>query len=470
MPVLVLLPVAVSAADADTVVMTVAGYDVSLSEFRQYIDGNRGIAANSGLDVDDYAKMYVNYKMKVRAAVDAGIDTTESFRKEFASYRGFELDNFIVDGDYLETTARRSYEESEKLIGNAGLYHLASISFAPENDSEKERSRCIRLSDSIYQALKDGADFTDLALRFSTDKFASRGGDMGWYSLSQIPEGIIPLILPLKEREFTEPFVDIDRMCILKYLEHRDLGTYEENRAELYEWMASNDALMEKAKLRMAEKYSGGTNWGLSDPDSIISYMTDNLENVCPEFNGISREYHDGLLLFEISNREIWSKVQNGSGDLARFFESNPRLFKFDVPCFKGMVFFCRTEENFNEISEILEGHPLEEWFNLVVAYNSSDIKVRVLRGSNDNGVFFKGQNEYVDKLVFDEGSFEPKNGYPYTHVMGHVISRPETLSDDFKGISEIYQSRLEKEWLKTLHKKYRYKINKKVLKQVAVK
>lgn len=460
--------ITIFAAD-DPIVMTVAGYDVSLSEFRHYLDGNSSVKSEKELSVNDFAKIYVNYKMKVQAAVDAGIDTTRSFIDEFNAYRSFEIEQFNKDNDFLENTAKRSYEESVKEVGEAGLMNYGSISFEPANKSEEEAWRCKNLADSIYQALLDGADFSSLVARYSTDKYAEKGGDMGWYSVSMIPEGIVPFIYDLEVGEVTEPFVDINRVCILKYLNHRDLGTYEENRQSLYEWMYSRPALIREAGLRMADKYSDGSNWGMSDPDSIISYMCDNMESVCPEFGNISREYHDGLLLFEISNREVWNKAQSDPADLTDYLKSNSKLFKFDAPCFKGMVFFCKTEEVFNEIEQALKDRPFEEWSDIVLSFNTEGVKVRAQRGKNENGIFMKGDNAYVDSLIFGEGSFEPKNGYPYTHVLGHVIDRPEVVNDDQIRITESYQKHLENEWIKALHKKYKYKINKKVLKQVSL-
>ncbi len=464
-----MLATAVCAADNNPVVMTVAGNDVGLLEFRHYLESNSSVKSEKELDVKDFARMYVDYKMKVQAAVDAGIDTTESFIREYQAYRDYEASNYIIDTAYLETIARRSYEESVREVGEFGLIRIGAISFAPDNESREEMDRCFCLADSIYDAIQNGADFQTLVAKYSTDRYAARGGDMGWHSLSQIPEGILEFIMPLKENECTKPFLDVDRVCILKYMGHRDLGSYEENRAEIYEWMTNNRPLMERSMLNKAKEYSDGSNWGLSDSDSIISYMTDNLETVCPEFGNISREYHDGLLLFEISNREVWNKAQTDEKGLLEFFKSNARHIKFDVPCFKGMVLFCKTEEVFNQIEQALKDRPFEEWSDIIVSFNAEVPQVRAMRGKKENGIFPKGQNDYVDKLVFGEGSFEPRNGYPFTYVVGHVIRRPETLSDNLSEVTELYQEQLEKNWLKTLHRKYKFKINKKILKQVYV-
>ena len=106
-------------------------------------------------------------------------------------------------------------------------------------------------------------------------------------------------------------------------------------------------------------------------------------------------------------------------------------------------------------------------WVDSILAYNGRDIKVRVLRSPVESGVFRQGQNEYVDKVVFGIGDFKPMAGYPYVNVVGRVLKKPESIQDVSGDVAEDYQNYLEKEWLKRLKSKYKYKINKKALKTV---
>ena len=193
------------------------------------------------------------------------------------------------------------------------------------------------------------------------------------------------------------------------------------------------------------------------------------LEEVEPEFGNIAREYYDGLLVFDISNREIWERVSNHPEELESYYESHKKQFKFDKPCFKGMVLFCQTEDDFNNMKQVLERTDMNDWIDSILAYNKDNIKVRVMRGSLESGMFRQGQNEYVDKIVFGKGDFKPMAGYPYVNVVGRVIKQPESISDVAGDVADVYQKYLENEWLKRLKSKYKYKINKKALKKVSL-
>lgn len=458
----------VGATDNDPVVMTVAGKDVGLSEFQYFIQRNEYADAKHELSVSDYAKMYVDYKMKVQAAVDEGFDTLQSFIDEFNSYREMEMYAYVYDTTYLDSVAHMSYEASVIEIGPSGLAFLKLIALEPDSTDYYSMERCAIFADSLYEAITLGADFSDIARRYSSDESASKGGSIGLVSRSMFPEYIADIIFGLNVGETSRPFFDNGTFFLAQVIDRHALGTYEQNEKSLYKWMYSQQDIVNQSKLRMAARYSDGTNWGLSDSDSIIKYMQDNLEMIVPEFLHASREYHDGLLLFDVLDREILSKPQTDVEGMKAFFNSNQKFFDYDVPRFRGMVFFCRSEEVFHEVEDLLSGHPVDEWAQLVLAYNGRDIKVRILRGKNGNGLFAKGQNEYVDKLVFNEGDFELMNGYPCTRVLGQKINRPETIDDDLVWVSDKYRSYLEKEWLKKLHKKYSYKINKKVLKQIS--
>ena len=91
------------------------------------------------------------------------------------------------------------------------------------------------------------------------------------------------------------------------------------------------------------------------------------------------------------------------------------------------------------------------------------------MRGSLETGIFQKGQNEYVDKIVFGVGEYEPMTGYPYINVAGRVLNQPDSMKDVAGEVAEEYQKYLENEWLKRLKSKYKYKIYKKALNKVSL-
>ena len=74
----------ITAQNNDPVIMTVAGVDVPRSEFEYSYNKNNTDGVIDKKTVEEYVDLFVNYKLKVQAALDAHIDTTAAFRTEFA--------------------------------------------------------------------------------------------------------------------------------------------------------------------------------------------------------------------------------------------------------------------------------------------------------------------------------------------------------------------------------------------------
>ena len=61
--------------------------------------------------------------------------------------------------------------------------------------------------------------------------------------------------------------------------------------------------------------------------DHIIKYEDSQLEKKYPDFRYLVNEFHDGILLFDISEKKIWNKVQEDSTGLVKFYEDNKQKY-----------------------------------------------------------------------------------------------------------------------------------------------
>lgn len=448
--------------------MTVNGYDVTQSEFEYFFEKNNIETNVTKKTVRQYADLYLNFKLKVQAALDEGLDKSESFLSEYKMCRDMQAEDYVIDYDFLEEIARNSYQESLAEIGEPGLMHVYVMSATPDPNGGRSLDDCYELMKSVYEKLQAGGSFQALASQYSTDNLAASGGEAGWLAANQMPDDIADIILSLEVGQFSEPFVSNRTVFIVMLEARRSLGTYEDNRDDIYDWMKET-GVFDKAKQRRANEYATRLGWTERD-DAAVARLDSTLEEVEPDFGNLSRDYHDGLLVFDISNREIWERVSNHPEEMEAYFEAHRKQFNFDKPAFRGMVLFCQKEEDFNELKEILEKQEMSEWVNSILAFNSTGIRVRVLRSSSETDLFRQGQNEYVDKVVFGKGEYKPMNGFPYVNVVGKVIKQPDSIADVAGEVSEEYQKYLEDEWMKRLKSKYKYKIDKKALKKVNVK
>ena len=462
-----LLLAAPSLAGTDNpVVMTVNGYDVTKSEFEYFFRKNNTSQSVTRKSVKEYAELYLNFKLKVQAAMDEGMDKSQSFLSEYSMYRDMQAEEYLIDSTFLEEVARASYDESIREVGPDGLVYLNLISVHPKDNSRESFDEGVELIRELYGMLEAGQDFAAVARKFSDDQSAKSGGEAGWVSRGILEDDFADILYDLKEGEYSKPFISNGVFYIVKSTGRRQLGTYEENRAEIYKWMDGDDNIQTEARRRKANQYAERLGWTVRD-DEAVAHLDSVLEEIEPAFGNISREYHDGLLLFDISSREIWEKVSSDPDALENYFNANRKNFKFKEPCFKGMVFFCVNEDVFRNVEAALKDLSMENWVDTILAINRKDVKMRVMRGSTETGLFMKGQNAYVDKLVFGTGEFDPMPGFPYVNVIGRTISEPESIRDVAGQVAEDYQNHLEKQWVDSLRKKYKHKIYKRALKQV---
>ena len=116
------------AQNSDPVIMTIAGQPVLRSEFEYSYNKNNAEGVIDKKTVEEYVDLFVNYKLKVQAALDAHLDTMQSFRDEFATYRDQQIrPSFITDED-VEREARSIYDRTQHMVDSlGGLIHPSHI-------------------------------------------------------------------------------------------------------------------------------------------------------------------------------------------------------------------------------------------------------------------------------------------------------------------------------------------------------
>ena len=195
----------------------------------------------------------------------------------------------------------------------------------------------------------------------------------------------------------------------------------------------------------------------------VLKYEESQLENKYPEYRNLMREYRDGILLFEVSNNEVWNKASSDDKALEKFFKKNKKNYTWEKPHFKGMLVECVDSETLAKAKELTAG--LETESSLKVLPTLHNDSVRVIRIKR--GLFAQGDNKVVDALELNKEIEYKDKKFPEAFLIGRVIEKPESY-EDVKGlVTSDYQNFLDKEWIKKLRKKSKIEINKDVLKTV---
>ena len=170
--------VPVMAQGSDPVVMKIAGEPVTRSEFEYNYNKNNTDNVIDKKSVEEYAQLFINYKLKVKAATDARLDTAKSFKEEFRTYRDQQIRPLLVPEGAEEREVRNYYDGMLKQLDGKDLRLPAHIFLrVPQKSTSEEQAERKARIDSIYQALKGGADFAEMAKTKSEDpQSAMRGG------------------------------------------------------------------------------------------------------------------------------------------------------------------------------------------------------------------------------------------------------------------------------------------------------
>lgn len=454
-----------SAQTADPTIMTINGKDVPRSEFEYSYNKNNSETVVDKKSVDEYIDLFVNYKLKVMAAEEAGIDTTKAFRDEFRMYRDQQIrPSFINDND-VEREARTIYEDTRKRIdGNGGLVRPRHILVSLKQNATKAQSdSALVRADSIYNALIKGADFAELAQRCSNDKgSARRGGDLSWVQRGYMVKEFEDAIFAMKPGEISKPILSPFGYHIIKVEAKQNFFPYDTVRADIHRFIESR-GLRERIISQNIDSIAKHSVPQCT-PEDILNRRADEMTAADPALKNLIREYHDGLLLYEISNRTVWDKAAKDEKGLAAYFKKNRKRYKWEQPRFKGIAYWVKQEGDVEAVKKSLKNIPFEKWAErLRKEFNDSTIRIKVVKG-----IFREGDNALIDKVVFaKDTTVADVKDFPISATYGEKLKAPKTHNDVRELVVADYQEQLEKAWIEALRKRYTVVVNKDVLSTV---
>ena len=615
---------------SEPVVMTVGKEKVTLSEFEYlFKKNNEQQAATTSLD--EYIDMFVNYKLKVVAAKDAGLDTVTSYLADMNKYtrelarpylRDAAVDDSLVNVAYAHTlemvnvdhilipTTTNPTKRSEQraladsvhrallngadfgelalkysldkasasrgghvgyIVGGLWPYTFEDLAFttpvgeiSPVKESaygyhivrvvdrkpnpgtvktrhilksttdmdEEGVARQRQVIDSILSVVKGGADFATVA-RMTTDEPQGRqsGGDLPWFSNGQMVSEFNDAAFAMKPGEISEPVKTRFGWHIILCEDRKGVAPLDSVKTKFAEairndersrlairrtvenWKASagvkrypaaaaevaaviekegtmSPAAVESIKGMNAVAASvGAKNITIAEvaahlrPDGNLDAPTateifngmiaskideeatnqyiESLPANHPDYRNLLNEYRDGMLLYEISNAEVWERANTDSIGLQNYYLAHIDEYTWDRPHYKGYVIAATTDSlatealaylaSANGAANALTPASVRKRFG-------NDVKIeRVLAAKGDNAV--------VDHLCFGAAKPSVKGRWQaYRTYAGKVIDSPEDARDVKGQVSLGYQQQLEAQWLQSLHKRYKVKVDRKAL------
>lgn len=180
--ILSLLAAATMSAQEDKVLMTIDGKPVMASEFMYIYEKNNQESNLEQKSMDEYLELFTNFKLKVAEALNQGLDTTESFKKELAGYRAQATPKYMKDNAAIDSLIRMTYD---RISRDRRAAHIAIQCPATADDSTtaaalaKIEEARVRVTTGLVKEVKKGKkvtmvqqpkeDFFAVAREVSTD-------------------------------------------------------------------------------------------------------------------------------------------------------------------------------------------------------------------------------------------------------------------------------------------------------------
>jgi len=372
--------------------------------------------------------------------------------------------------------------------------------------------------DSIYSELKNGADFAELAKTKSDDKrSAEKGGEMPWFSNGRMIAEFANAAFALKNKgDYTEPIETAYGYHIIKKLDVRPVPSFEESKANLEtrikqdpeRSITSKQVFIDKLKTeynysentegknKLRNKNSNDSleynNFELfkidnksytieqfqeflkkttTEPVLYLSKFNDwveyeitaiedsKLEEKFPDFRYLLQEYHDGILLFNISEEKIWNFAAEDTVGLEEFYKKNTGKYMWEER-FKGMLVTCKNDSAREEADKFFAAEMTTEEIKDLL--NKTENLITITEAAWE-----KGANPVVDYYVWNgpaPGNFDSELSF----IRGDKVPpEPKTLNEARGLYVSDYQKYLEEKWIKELRAKYKVKVDKKLLKTI---
>lgn len=199
---------------------------------------------------------------------------------------------------------------------------------------------------------------------------------------------------------------------------------------------------------------------------SLLNYENDNLETKYPEFAALMKEYHDGILLFELTDQMVWSKALKDTAGLEMYYNKIKNNYKFPP----------RTEAEILTFDDLKSANTAYKLIEKNIKKNKKYSKAlselaakKNIKFKEEKGVFVREDHNLLKNLnslgVYKPIEFE---NHFYVVIVNQLLEPQPRPLNEIKGIvANEYQNYLEQQWVNDLRSKYSWSINEDVLKSL---
>ena len=186
----------------DPTILTIAGENIPKSEFeRVFKKNNNKDSTYDRKSIDDYLQLYINYKLKVKEALELGMDTVKTFIDELGGYRKQLAQPYLVDKQVGENLLHEAYDRMKADVKASHILIKCDPNALPK-DTTDAYNKAMKIRTEIVK----GADFVKTAKKYSEDpSVKDNDGDLGFFTSLQMVYPFESACYNLKPGEISMP-------------------------------------------------------------------------------------------------------------------------------------------------------------------------------------------------------------------------------------------------------------------------
>ncbi|MFP4417609.1 MAG: peptidylprolyl isomerase [Chitinispirillaceae bacterium] len=171
-----------------------------------------------------FKKQFGDKATFTRMLTASGI-TEEALKKQVLN--GMKLDSLmkvlLTDVDTVsEEEISTYYDQNRELFDSQKQIHSAQIVFLFGDDTTEQDKAAVReKAADVYEQIRSGSDFAEMAKKHSQGPASKNGGNIGWLSQGDLRKDIENTLFSLEEGEVSQPLETESGILILKNLEEK---------------------------------------------------------------------------------------------------------------------------------------------------------------------------------------------------------------------------------------------------------
>jgi peptidyl-prolyl cis-trans isomerase SurA len=197
----------------------------------------------------------------------------------------------------------------------------------------------------------------------------------------------------------------------------------------------------------------------------LLAFENRRLEEKYPDFRYLMEEYHDGILLFNITDNMVWSKAVKDTAGLIAYFRQYQGQYNWKERA-DVSVYTLKDESYLDKVIKLAKSRPSKKWtaseFIKQVCPQDSIPCMTVT-----DGLYEKGDTSITGKFKWQKGTVavSGKEGIKKVVAVNALLApAPKTFQEIRGQATADYQNYLDQKWITALRKKYPVNINREVL------